>query len=127
MRVEPLTVEIIAYAPTEFFHCTHCEVVFQQAGVGQKIHAEQRASNLPADLKAEYSRLSAWVERLAERHPGEIQFKIIDAASLEGVYKTLRHGLRRFPAVVIGGKEKIVGDLDAGMEAVERHVRAHSG
>jgi hypothetical protein len=103
------------------------EVVFQQVGVGQKIHAEQRQSNLPADLQAEYGRLSAWVERLAEHHPGQIRFKIVDAASLEGVYKTLRYHLRRFPAVVIGGQEKVVGDLDAGTEAVERHLRARLG
>jgi hypothetical protein len=127
MRLEPLTVEIITYAPTEFFHCTHCEVVFQQVGVGQKIHAEQREANLPDDLKAEYGRLSAWVEQLAERHPDEIQFKIVDVASLEGVYKTLRYGLRKFPAVVVGGKEKIVGDLEAGREAVERQLSLRSG
>jgi hypothetical protein len=122
MRIEPLTVEVIAYAPTEFFHCAHCEVVFQQVGVGQKIHAEQRESNLPADLKAEYARLAAWAEQLVERHPGEIQFRIVDAASLEGVYKALRYRLRRFPAVVVGGNERIVGDLDAAIVAVERQL-----
>jgi hypothetical protein len=127
MRIEPLTVEIIAYAPTEFFHCIHCEVVFQQVGVGQKIHAEQRESNLPADLKAEYGRLADWVEQLAQRYPGEIQFRIVDAASLEGVFKTLRYRLRRFPAVVIGGKEKFLGDLDGSSAAVERHLRERSG
>ena len=61
------------------------------------------------------------------RHPGAIQFRIVDAASLEGVFKTLRYRLRAFPAVVIGGRERIVGDLDAGTEAVERHLRARSG
>ena len=59
MRLEPLTVEVITYAPTEFFHCTHCEVVFQQVGVGQKIHAEQREANLPEDLKTDFARISA--------------------------------------------------------------------
>jgi hypothetical protein len=127
MRIEPLTVEIITYAPTEFFHCTHCEVVFQQVGVGQKIHAEQRASTLPDDLKAEYSRLADWVEQLARRHPGEIQFRIVDAASLEGVFKTVRHRLRAFPAVLIDGKEKVVGDLDASLAAVERRLGERSG
>ena len=122
MRIEPLTVEIIAYAPTEFFHCTHCEVVFHQVGVGQKIHAEQRESNLPADLKAEYERVLAWATQLADRHPGAIQFRIVDAASLEGVYKTVRHRLRRFPAIVVGGTERILGDLDAGSAAVERQL-----
>jgi hypothetical protein len=122
MPLEPLTVEIITYAPTEFFQCTHCEVVYHHVGVGQKIHAEQREANLPDDLKAEFSRLSAWVEQLAERHPDRIQFKLVDVASLEGFYKTLRYGLRSFPVVVVGGTEKIVGDLEAVSRAVERHL-----
>lgn len=127
MRLEPLTVEIITYAPTEFFHCTHCEVVFQQVGLGQKIHAEQREANLPPDLKEEFSRLSAWAEQIAARHPDDVQFKVIDAASLEGVFKAVRHRLRRFPSVVVAGKETIVGDLDAASQAVERRLSMEPG
>jgi hypothetical protein len=125
VRLQPLTVEIITYAPTEFFHCTHCEVVFQHVGVGQKIHAEQREANLPDDLKQEFAGLSAWVQETAERHPDEIQFKVVDAASLEGVYKALRHGIRKFPSVIVGGKDKVVGgDLARATELVERHLAA---
>jgi hypothetical protein len=123
VRLRPLTVEIITYAPTEFFHCTHCEVVFQHVGVGQKIHAEQREANLPDDLKQDFARLSNWVEGMAERHPDEIQFKIVDAASLEGVFKALRYRIRKFPAVIIGGKEKVAGsDLAAATELAERQL-----
>jgi len=125
MRLKPLTVEIITYAPTEFFHCTHCEVVFQQVGVGQKIHAEQREANLPDDLKQDFARLSSWVGEMAERHPDEIQFKIVDAASLEGVFRALRYRIRKFPAVIIDGKEKLDGsDLAAATELAERHLAA---
>jgi hypothetical protein len=125
VRLQPLTVEIITYAPTEFFHCTHCEVVFQQVGVGQKIHAEQREANLPDDLKQDFARLSRWVEEMVERHPDQIQFKIIDAASLEGVFKALRYRVRKFPAVIIDGNEKVPGsDLAVATELAERHLAA---
>ncbi len=125
--MRPLTVEIIAYAPTEFFHCLHCEVVFQQVGIGQKIHAEQRAANFPDDLKKEFADLSAWVEQTAERHPDQIQFKIVDAASIEGVYKSLRYGVRKFPAVIVGGKDKVSGgDLEGASTLVDRHLAASS-
>jgi hypothetical protein len=127
MRNQPITVEIITYAPTEFFHCTHCEVVFQQVGVGQKVHAEQREANLPADLREEFRQLSTWVEDTAARHPDSIQFKIVDAASLEGVFKTLRHGLRRFPTIVIDGNVKIAGDLSAASSALERRLQVPTG
>ena len=126
--MRPLTVEIITYAPTEFFHCLHCEVVFQQVGIGQKIHAEQRAANFPDDLKREFAELSAWVEQTAERYPDRIQFKIVDAASIEGVFKSLRHGVRKFPAVIVGGKDKVTGgDLAGAGELVERHLDGSAG
>lgn len=124
--VRPLTVEIIAYAPTEFFHCLHCEVVFQQVGIGQKIHAEQRAANLPDDLREDYQRISAWVEETAERHPDRIQFKIVDAASIEGVFRSLRRRVRKYPAVVVDG-ERVAGDnLAAATTLVERRLAEQS-
>ena len=128
MRLRPLTVEILTYAPTEFFHCLHCEVVFQQVGIGQKIHAEQREANFPDDLKQQFLGLSAWVEQTADRHPDQIQFKIVDAASIEGVFKALRYRVRRFPAVIVAGKDKVTGeDLGAASALVERHLAAGEG
>jgi hypothetical protein len=120
--MHPLVVEIITYAPTEFFHCLHCEVVFQQVGIGQKIHAEQRAANFPDDLKQEFAELAAWVERTAERYPDQIRFRIVDAASIEGVYKSLRYGVRKFPAFVIGKHNVVGGDFARATELVDRHV-----
>lgn len=120
--MHPLLVEIITYAPTEFFHCLHCEMVFQQVGIGQKIHAEQRAANFPDDLKQEFAELSAWVERTAERYPDQIRFRIVDAASIEGVYKSLRYRVRNFPAVVIGKDKVVGGDFTRATELVDRHI-----
>lgn len=125
MRLEPLSIEVITYAPTEFFHCTHCEVVFQQVGVGQKIHAEQRAAAFPDDLKQDYARLAAWVESIATRHPDRVRFKIIDAASIEGVFKSLRYRVRRFPAIVVDGKDRVeAGDYERATALVEQRLAA---
>ena len=46
----PLLVEIVAYAPTAFYHCTHCEVAWREMGVSNRIHEEQTLNSLPADL-----------------------------------------------------------------------------
>jgi hypothetical protein len=34
---------------------------------------------------------------------------VIDAASIEGFWKSIRHGLRRYPAIVIHGKAHFTG------------------
>ena len=64
MRV-PVRLEVLAYAPTEFFHCQHCEVAWQGIGLGSKIRAEQRSSGLlPPDLVGQHE--SGWA-RIAEQ------------------------------------------------------------
>lgn len=108
----PVRVEVIAYAPTAFYHCQHCEVAFDEAGLGRPIRDEQLAGALPDDLLHEYQAMSDWVRALAEAYCGRVVVKVIDAASVEGVWKSLRHGVRRYPAVIVEGKETCIG-IDA--------------
>jgi len=110
--MKPLMVEIIAYAPTQFYHCQHCEVVWSAAEMPnvKKWHAETLETSMPADMMQEYRHLSDWVINAAEHYGGRVVFKVIDAASLEGVVKSLRYGVRKYPAVVIEGKGKAIGD-----------------
>lgn len=109
MRQTALVVEILAYSPTEFYHCTHCEVIWHNVGVGPKVHAEQRMSALPDDLAQEYSRIAQWVHSLFQRYDARIVVKLVDAASLEGFVKSLWYNIHRYPAFVVGGKDKYIG------------------
>ena len=102
-------VEILAYAPTEFYHCQHCEIVWGHLGLADRLHAEQRKSALPADLQAEYAAISDWALRAFERYGDQLTIKVVDAASIEGVYKAVRHRARRFPSFIIDGRERVVG------------------
>ena len=106
---EPLLVEIIAYAPTAFYHCTHCEVAWREMGATNRIHEEQIGSSLPEDLLQEYQVISDWVKELFLVHCDRVVLKVIDAASLEGVYKSLRYNVRRYPAVIVNGKSRFIG------------------
>jgi hypothetical protein len=102
-------VEILAYAPTEFYHCQRCEVVWSQVGFGQKVRAEQRGSGLPADLQAEYEAISDWVWEAASVYGERVRFKVIDATSVEGLFKSIKHRARRFPIFIVDGNERIIG------------------
>lgn len=127
--MKPLMVEIIAYAPTQYFHCQHCEVVWNQAKVDgvKEFHRDAQESSLPPEMMAEYRSLSDWVLRTVERHGGRVVFKVIDAASVEGILKSLRYGMRRYPAFVIAGKEKLAGaDLPQVEAAITRHLAFQS-
>ncbi len=105
----PLKVEIIAFAPTAFYHCQHCELVWNQTGFSRGVHAEQLQSGLPEDLQREYAAVSDWVRELFARYCDRVVVQVIDAASLEGVWKSLRYGVHRYPAVIVDGRDKSIG------------------
>jgi hypothetical protein len=44
--MKPLTVEVITYAPTAFYHCQHCEVAFQEMGIGERLRRADAATAL---------------------------------------------------------------------------------
>jgi hypothetical protein len=102
-------VEILTYAPTEFYHCQHCEVVWDSVGFGKHIRAEQRSAALPPDLQAEFTAIADWVAAARERFGERLQVKVVDVASVEGLIKSVRHRTRRFPAFVVDGHERVVG------------------
>lgn len=119
----PLLVEIIAYAPTAFYHCTHCEVAWREMGATNKIHEDQFKTSLPAELAGDYQQVSDFVRELFRRHCDQVLVKVIDVASVEGFWKTLRYGVRRYPAVIVGGRKRFAGEkfLEAG-EEIDREI-----
>ena len=119
----PLLVEVVAYAPTGFYHCTHCEIVFKEQGIGDRIHAEQLKAAMPDDLMQDYLRVSRWVNALVDRFGAQVAVSVIDAASIEGVWKSLRWGLRRFPALIVGARQVFAfADAPAAEQAIAQQV-----
>jgi hypothetical protein len=122
----PLSVKVIAYAPTIFRHCQHCEVAFEGLGLGERMHRAEARDALPADLAEEFQRISDWVHALIERHGPRLAVSVVDAASIEGVWSSLRHRVRRFPAVIVNGRETYPGSDLGRIDAIvdERLARA---
>ncbi len=118
----PLVIEIVAYAPTAYYHCTHCEVIWKGSGFSEGLHEEQVRSALPPDLLQDYQAVSDWVRRLLRLHCDGLIVKVIDAASVEGMWKTLRHGLSRYPAVIVGGRKFIGADFSAAEAEISRQL-----
>ena len=123
--MEPLNVQVITYAPTVFSHCQHCELTFQEMGIGERLRRQEAAEALPDELLREYQALSDWIHELLQRHGRRVRVDVADAASIEGILKSLRYGVRRYPAVIVGGRDKQVGtDFDSLDPVIERHLAA---
>jgi hypothetical protein len=124
-HMKPLLVEVIAYAPTQFFHCQHCEFVFEAADFKgtQKFHADTVQSSMPKEMMKDYQDLSDWVLNAVENYGGRVVFKVIDATSVEGLLKSVRYGVHKYPAVVINGKEKQIGtDFKTAEDIINRQL-----
>lgn len=119
----PLQVEIVAYAPTAYYHCTHCEVVWQETGFSHGLHEEQVQSALPDDLLKDYQSVSDWVRHLFKRYCDQVVVKVIDAASVEGMWKTIRHGLSRYPAVIVEGQCYVGADFAPAEAAIAQRLK----
>ncbi len=117
----PVRVEVIAYAPTVFSHCQHCEVVWHHTGFADAVRREEASQALPPDLREEFQRLSSWVHSLWMRYGRRIRVSVVDAASLEGVWKSFRYRVRRYPAIVVDGKEVHVGSDFGAVEPIIEH------
>ena len=125
---EAVRVEVLTYAPVAFFHCQHCEVIGQVTGTTNNVRREQLASSLPEDLSEEYLQVSNWVRGLILTYSEDIDVRVVDAASIEGWFKSVRYGIRKYPAVIVDGKQKIVGrDFEQASALIdERMARARS-
>ena len=119
----PLRLEILLHAPTAFLHCRHCEVVWGEAGLAGEIRREQISTGLPDDLLREHARLSAGVAHRVAVHGDRVEVEVVDAVSVRGFWRSLRHRVGRYPAVVVGGRERFSGaELEAAAAAVARRL-----
>ena len=63
----------------------------------------------PLDSKEEYLELCDWIRELTRLYKDSLLIKLIDAQSILGFYKSLRHWVRKYPAFIVEGKETYTG------------------
>jgi len=119
----PVKLEVLVYAPTLFLNCRGCEAALGEAGLARGVRREQLSTGLPPDVQREYDVVSGWVRQVIARHGERVAVDLVDVASVRGFWKSLRHGIRRYPAVIVDGRESFAGiDLAAAEGAVERRL-----
>ena len=103
-----IRLEVIAPTFQGLGMCTACELVMAEAKVGERPD-ERALDEYPAEWQEDWRRLTEWVYALAGRYGDRIAIKVIDPQSPEGLLKSLRHRVRRYPTWVVEGKIRVVG------------------
>src|SRR5262245_57110355 len=80
-------------------------------GLRQKVQRELMDSALPDDLKAEFHNLSEWASTLSSKFDDRVSVRLVDAASIEGFFKSLIRGFWRYPAFAVEGQRYIGSDF----------------
>ena len=107
--------EVLAHVPTDFFHCLHCERFFDAAGVGAAVRREARDAYPPKMLE-EAGRLAAWLQDLSVKYGERLHIRVVDPQSPEGLLKSLRYWVRRYPTFVVDRRTKHTGWEPAALE-----------
>ena len=80
-------------------------------GLRQKVQREMADTGLPGDLMREFHDLSEWAHTLPTRFGRRIQLRLIDAASIEGFFKSLLRRFHRYPAFTVGSRRYVGSDF----------------
>jgi hypothetical protein len=80
-------------------------------GLRQKVQREMADTGLPQDLQQEFHDLSEWAHTLPIKFGNRIQLRLIDAASIEGFFKSLVRRFRRYPAFTVGDRRYVGSDF----------------
>ncbi len=86
-------------------------------GLRRKIQQDLLSSGLPDDLMADFHRLSEWAHTLPARFGDGVRVRLVDAASIEGFFKSALRRFHRYPAFTVG-RERYVGQDFARVETL---------
>ena len=97
--------------------CNSCELIMANANPDQVPYA-RGLDEYPPDWQADFHHLSDIIMSLSERYQSGILIRIWDPRSLQGLWKSIRYGVRRYPAFIIDGRSKVTGWDAAQLEQI---------
>ena len=88
--------------------CTACELMMAQADLGDAPQ-KRGLDEYPPEWQEEFQKLSKIIITLADRYQGHVQIRIWDPRSFQGMFKSIRYGVRRYPTFIVNAQSKLTG------------------
>lgn len=85
---------------------------------------ERGLDEYPPEWQEEFQRLSDVVMSLSNRFQDSILIQIWDPRSLQGLMKSIRYWVRRYPTFIVEGQNKVTG---WDVEQLERYIVTAGG
>jgi hypothetical protein len=106
--MEPIRIDIFFPVPEGWGLCTTCETMMSQAALVPP-PSERGMDEYPADWQEDFKRLTDLIYNLSDQYPDSVQIRIWDPRSFQGLLKSIRYGVRRYPTFIVNGHQKISG------------------
>ena len=105
---KPVQIDVFYPLPEGWGICTTCEAMMAQANMVQAPY-ERNMDQLPPDWQEDFKRLSSTIFMLADRYQSQVQIRVWDPRSFQGMLRSIRHGVRRYPTFILNGHNKYAG------------------
>jgi hypothetical protein len=106
--MKPVQIDVFFPVPEGWGMCTTCEMMMAQADMVQPPY-ERGLEEYPPDWQEDFKRLASTIYLLADRYPDNVKIRIWDPRSFQGLLKSIKHGVRRYPTFIVNGHNKITG------------------
>ena len=116
-------IDVISPLPEGWGICLSCEMLMARANLDQAPH-ERGLDEYPPEWQEEFQRLSDVVMGLSTRYQDSILIQIWDPRSLQGLLKSIRYWVRRYPTFIVEGQNKITG---WDVEQLEKYIVSSGG
>jgi hypothetical protein len=113
--MNPVQIDVFYPVPEGWGMCSTCEMMLAQASVGQA-PPERGLDEYPPEYREDFQRLSSLVFTLAERYKDNVKIRIWDPRSLQGLVKSIRYWIKRYPTFILDGHIKLTGWDTAKLE-----------
>lgn len=106
--MEPIQIDVFYPVPEGWGLCTTCETMIAQADLGQPPY-ERGLEEYPPEWQEDFKRLASTIFALSDRYQEKVKIRIWDPRSLQGLWKSIKYGVRRYPTFIVNGHNKITG------------------
>lgn len=121
-HMDPVVIEVVMNLPVHLGQCSHCRLIFEDTDVERLVNKEVQRE-YPSDLNDDFIRLSGWIRELSHLYRHRIAIKFIDIKSFMGLYKSIVHGLRTYPAFIVNKKDVVRGwDWEKLEKTIDRYI-----
>jgi hypothetical protein len=106
VEIMHVKVEILSIFPTFYSICRNCQPLLPASGlsvIGEVL------KEYPDEVRENYRRICDLTISLTNYFGDKVRIDAVDVSTPQGIWKSLRYRVKKYPTFIINGKHKITG------------------